>query len=74
MTKTKYIPGCEFEFATVAQIRARIAHIEFLMGKTGYGPYTGPGAEDLGIELEMLKYQWLGNAEIRERAALKVAA
>lgn len=64
-----YIPGQEYEFATVAAIDARIAHLAFLLGKMGYGPYTGPGAQDLATEYDMLRFQWRGNALIRERGS-----
>lgn len=61
---TSTIPGAEFEFATVASIQERIEHLTWILAP---GRFCGQSAGDLRVELEMLKFQWLGNAEIRER-------
>jgi hypothetical protein len=70
----KHIPGSEFEFATVETIDARINHLEWLLCRGQYltrgMPYMGPGRAELAVELEMLKFQWRGNALIRERGSL----
>lgn len=59
-----YIPGQEFSLATVEQINERIDWLTWILAP---GRYCGPDAAQLRVELDMLKYQWLGNAEIRER-------
>jgi hypothetical protein len=60
------IPGQEYDMASVAKIDARIEHLTWVLAP---GRYTGPGRADLALELDMLKFQWRGNALIRERAA-----
>lgn len=62
-----YIPGQEYDFATVEQIDARIDHLSWILAP---GRYCGPGAGELRTELEMLRFQWRGNALIRERGSL----
>lgn len=63
-TTTRYIPGQEYAMATVEQIDTRIAHLTWILAP---GRYCGPGRADLAVELDMLRYQWRGNAEVRER-------
>jgi hypothetical protein len=62
--KRPYIPGQEYEFATVDAIKKRIEHLKWILSP---GRYQGPGRGELATELEMLEHQWLGNALVRER-------
>ena len=62
--KRPYIPGQEYEFATVDKIEKRIEHLKWILSP---GRYQGPGRGELATELEMLEYQWLPNALVRER-------
>ena len=66
MPRNKYIPGQEFSNATVAQIKARIEQLDWLLSP--HRAFQPSRAGELAVERDMLKYQWLGNAQQRERS------